>query len=67
MAYDFENQCDSQKYKLHMLSQSSQVWAKIDGGREVSDPINTFTPEVCEKFSLVRKNRLYEYGYKTQV
>ena len=53
--------------KVHMLSQCKQVFAKIEGSKEVSDLISTFAPGTRERLSLVRKNKLYEFGYATQV
>jgi len=47
--------------------QTKEVWAKIEGSPEVSQPINTFAPSAQQKFSLVKKNRLYEYGYATEI
>jgi hypothetical protein len=50
-----------------MLSQCKQVFAKIEGSKDVSNLISTFAPGTREKFALVRKNKLYEFGYATQV
>jgi len=53
--------------RLFMAMQTKEVWAKIEGSPEVSQSINTFAPNAQQKVSLVKKNKLYEYGYATEI
>lgn len=53
--------------KLYLLSPTKEVWAKMESTTEISQEINTFAPGTNEKFQLVKKNRLYEYGYSTEL
>ena len=39
----------------------------MDNSHDVSVPITTFAPHTHDRFSLVRRDRLYEFGYKTDV
>ena len=48
-----------------MLSRCKKVFAKIEGSGAVSNEILTYAPGTREKFSLPRKNKLYEFGYAT--
>lgn len=53
--------------KVHMLSRCKQVFAKIEGSKEISQTISTYAPGTRDKFQLQRKNMLYEFGYATQM
>lgn len=53
--------------KLYLISPVREVWAKFEAGTDISSEINTFTPGTNEKFQLVKKNRIYEFGYSTEV
>jgi len=50
-----------------MLSRCKQVFAKIEGSKEISQIISTYAPGTRDKFQLQRKNMLYEFGYATQM
>ena len=39
----------------------------MESGSDISTEINTFTPGTNERFQIVKKNRIYEYGYSTEV
>lgn len=51
--------------KVHMLSRCQKVFAKLEDSLEVSNEISTYAPGTREKFSLQRRNKLYEFGYAT--
>ena len=45
---------------VHMLSSTKEVFAKIEGSRDVSAPILTFTHGSKSQFSLIQRNKLLE-------
>ena len=50
-----------------MLSNTKEVFAKVDGSKDVSQSIITFTHGTHGKFSLVQRNKLLEFGYFTKM
>ena len=52
---------------VHMLSNTREVFAKVDGSKVVSEPIITFTHGAKSKFSLIQRNKQLEFGYFTNM
>ena len=50
-----------------MLTSTREVFGKIEGSGYVSQPIHTFTPGTKNKFQLVQRNKLLEFGYFTDL
>lgn len=50
-----------------MLNYAREVFAKMEGSSDISDPLHTLTPGTRSRFQLVRRNRLFEFGYHTDL
>ena len=50
-----------------MLTSCEEVFAKMEGSPEVSKEILTHTPGTRDRIKMVRRNKLYEFGYSTDI
>jgi len=53
--------------KVHMLSTYKEIFAKIEKSEAISEPVHIFTPGTHNRFQLTRGNKLYEFGYSTEL
>ena len=52
---------------VHMLSNTKQVYAKMEGSSSVSSKIDTSTHGSFGSFTLVEDDSLYEFAYSTNM
>ena len=45
-----ENASDKIEQKIHMLSHTKEVFAKMEGSVDISEPLHTFTPGTRSRF-----------------
>jgi hypothetical protein len=50
-----------------MLCQDEQLYVKMENSADVSAPLTPLKPGHHNKFSLTRRNRLFQFGYSTDV
>mmetsp|Transcript_11125 Transcript_11125/g.7725 ORF Transcript_11125/g.7725 Transcript_11125/m.7725 type:complete len:124 (-) Transcript_11125:68-439(-) len=50
-----------------MMSSTKDIYIKMQGCDDVSKPIHCFTPGTQSKFALRMQNKLYEFGYSTEL
>ena len=50
-----------------MMSSTKEVYAKLEGSNDVSEPIITFTHGSRGQFTLQQRNKLLEFGYFTNM
>lgn len=53
--------------KIHMLSTCKELFARMEDSVDVSKEILTHPPGTIDRFELVKRNRLMQFGYATEM